>query len=201
MMLLALASVAVVSPAAAQSRMRRPRGERPEDAPRVRAERDSGMYGEEAGAYGAELGAYGGICDTSILEFAQTTPEISTLNAAVAAAGLAEALEDPTLSLTLLAPNNDAFAEIDADLLASLLASPEELSAILLLHGIEGVVFAGDLVDGMVVPTLSGGELTVGVSDTGVTFTSPAGVVANVVEADIEICNSVVHIIDAVLLP
>lgn len=53
----------------------------------------------------------------------------------------------------------------------------------------------------MVVPTLSGGELTVGVSDTGVTFTSPAGVVANVVEADIEICNSVVHIIDAVLLP
>lgn len=156
--------------------------------------------GEEEG-YGAELGAYGGICDTSILEFAQTTPEISTLNAAVAAAGLAEALEDPTLSLTLLAPNNDAFAEIDADLLASLLASPEELSAILLLHGIEGVVFAGDLVDGMVVPTLSGGELTVGVSDTGVTFTSPAGVVANVVEADIEICNSVVHIIDAVLLP
>ena len=72
---------------------------------------------------------------------------------------------------------------------------------ILTLHVIDGAVFAGDLTDGMVVPTLSGGELTVSVSDEGVTFTSPGGVVSTVVTADVAVCSSVVHIIDSVLLP
>lgn len=79
--------------------------------------------------------------------------------------------------------------------------NPDTCMQILTLHVIEGAVFAGDLTDGMVVPTLSGEELTVGVSDSGVTFTSGGGVVATVVMADIAVCSSVVHIIDSVLLP
>lgn len=54
----------------------------------------------------------------------------------------------------------------------------------------------------MVVSTLSGGELTVSVSDDGdITFTSPSGAVSTVVDADIEVCSSVVHVIDTVLQP
>ena len=77
---------------------------------------------------------------------------------------------------------------------------------ILLLHVIPGSAFAADLTDGMVVTATTGEELTVSVSDSGITFTSPGGVVATVVEADITFCDnrdtpSVVHIIDSVLLP
>eukprot|EP00892_Ulva_mutabilis_P011463 jgi/Ulvmu1/868/UM100_0020.1 len=219
---LALASVGIVSQAEATGRERRPRGDRPVDTPRVRGERGErgarpmdpprmrdGMYGDEAGAYGGEAGAYGDmdmdmdmdVCDTSLLDVAASTPELSTLNAAIAAAGLDEFLMDPTLELTVLAPNNDAFAAIPEDTLNALLAAPEDLASILSLHAIEAVVFAGDLMDGMVVTTLSAGDLVVGITDAGVTFTSPGGVVATVVKADIAVCKSVVHIIDSVLLP
>lgn len=220
MMILGLAAVALVDPAAADgSRMRRPRGDRPADPIRERRDRRSrgvrpvdpprmrdGMYGDEAGAYGDVAGAYGEdmmeeTCSTSLLDAVAATPDLSTLGAAVAAAGLEGALNDPATALTVLAPANSAFAAIDADTLASLLEQPEVLAGILTLHVIDGAVFAGDLTDGMVVTTLSGGELTVGVSDEGVTFTAPSGVVATVSAADIDVCSSVVHVIDAVLLP
>lgn len=220
MALLALACVLLVAPAAAESsRMRRPRGDRPEDAVRERSDRRGrrerpvdpprmreGMYGDEAGAYGDEAGAYGGMdpdmaCQTSLLDAVAATPDLSTLGAAVAAAGIEEALSDPTSTLTVLAPANSAFAAIDPDTLASLLEQPEVLAGILTLHVIDGAVFAGDLTDGMVVTTLSGGDLTVGVTAEGVTFTSASGVVATVAAADIAVCSSVVHVIDAVLLP
>lgn len=223
MAILGLAAVALVDPAVADSRMRRPRGDRPADPARERGDRgdrrgrgerpadpprmrDDGMYGDEAGAYGEVAGAYGEpmmeeVCETTLLDAVAATPDLSTLGAAVAAAGIEGALDDPTTTLTVLAPANSAFAAIDADELASLLEQPEVLAGILTLHVIDGAVFAGDLTDGMVVPTLSGGELTVGVSDEGVTFTSPSGNVATVAAADIAVCSSVVHVIDAVLLP
>ena len=52
----------------------------------------------------------------------------------------------------------------------------------------------------MMVETL-GGPLTVSVSDEGVFFESETGVKAQVVTADVLADGSVVHIIDAVLLP
>lgn len=226
-MLLAVSSLAIVAPAAADgSRMRRPRGDRPEDAPRERGDRRDrrargerpvdaprmreGMYGDEAGAYGEVAGVYGDMdmememgmeCTTTLLDAVAATPDLSTLGAAVDAAGLEGALSDVSTALTVLAPTDDAFGDIDADTLTDLLGKPEELAQILTLHVIEGAVFAGDLTDGMVVPTLSGGELTVSVTDDGITFTSEGGVVSTVVMADIDVCSSVVHVIDSVLLP
>ena len=99
MMLLAVASMAVVSPAAAEgARMRRPRGERPADGARVRGER--GERGERPadpprmrdGMYGGEAGAYGDMdmdmdmdmtCSTSLLDAVAATPDLSTLGTAV----------------------------------------------------------------------------------------------------------------------
>ena len=76
-----------------------------------------------------------------------------------------------------------------------------DLANILTLHVVAGAaVLSGDLTDGMVVET-EGGSLTVGVSDTGVTFTSASGSVANVVIPDVPTTNGVIHAIDAVLLP
>lgn len=72
---------------------------------------------------------------------------------------------------------------------------------ILNLHAIAGQVFSEDLTDGMVVPTLNGASLTVGVTEDFISFTSPSGVVAYVTTPDIVVCKSVIHVIDAVLLP
>eukprot|EP00892_Ulva_mutabilis_P011474 jgi/Ulvmu1/869/UM100_0021.1 len=191
MFVLTLASVGLISQAQGHSghRERRPRGDRPMDGARVRDMRDGGMYDDDAGAYGdMDMGM---VMDVG-MDCSRTLVEV---------AGLTDAVDDISLELTFLAPNNDAFAAIPADTLKALLATPEELTLILFLHVIEGAVFAGDLVDGMVVPTLNGGDLVVGVTDAGVTFTSAAGVVATVVKADIAVCKSVVHIIDSVLLP
>lgn len=140
-------------------------------------------------------------CTTTLLDAVAATPDLSTLGAAVAAAGLEDALSDASAELTVLAPTNDAFGAIDPDTLTDLLGKPEELGQILTLHVIEGAVFAGDLTDGMVVPTLNGGDLIVSVSDDGITFTSEGGVVSTVVMPDIDVCSSVVHVIDSVLLP
>lgn len=73
---------------------------------------------------------------------------------------------------------------------------------VLELHIIEGAVLSDDLIDGMIVPTLSGLNLTVGVSNGTVTFTAPEmGNVATVITPDVRSCEGVVHIIDTVLIP
>merc|ERR1711994_918986 len=69
----------------------------------------------------------------TIAELAIATPQLSTLLAAVKAAGLVETLsgEGP---FTVFAPTNDAFAKIPADTLNGLLADKEALTAVLLRH-------------------------------------------------------------------
>ena len=54
---------------------------------------------------------------------------------------------------------------------------------------------SGDLSDGMMAATVNGAEVTIGTMD-GVTVNG-----ANVVSADIEASNGVIHVIDAVILP
>lgn len=105
-LLLAVSSMAILSPAAADaSRMRRPRGDRPDDAPRERGDRrgrgerpadpprmrdSDGMYGEIAGAYGdmeMEMDMDTDMdmeCTTTLLDAVAATPDLSTLGAAVA---------------------------------------------------------------------------------------------------------------------
>merc|ERR1711892_840685 len=69
----------------------------------------------------------------TIAELAIATPALSTLLAAVKAAGLVETLsgEGP---FTVFAPTNDAFAKIPADALNGLPADKDALTAVLLRH-------------------------------------------------------------------
>jgi uncharacterized surface protein with fasciclin (FAS1) repeats len=57
------------------------------------------------------------------------------------------------------------------------------------------IVMSGDLSNDMMVKTVQGGELTI-MTEGGVTVNG-----ANVVTADVEASNGVIHVIDAVLLP
>lgn len=132
-----------------------------------------------------------------IVDIASDTDALSTLVAAVEAAGLVETLQGDG-PFTVFAPTNDAFDALPDGTLESLLLEENRdmLVDILTYHVIAGEVKSGDLSDGMTAETVQGTEVTISVGDYGVSVND-----ASVVEADIEASNGVVHVIDAVILP
>jgi uncharacterized surface protein with fasciclin (FAS1) repeats len=118
------------------------------------------------------------------------------LAAAVGAAGLVETLSGDG-PFTVFAPTDAAFALLPEGLVATLLEDPSgQLTTILTHHVFAGSALSTDLYDGMMVPTIAGGELEVTIDSTGVYIDN-----AMVTAANIETSNGVVHVIDAVLIP
>merc|ERR1712038_352811 len=135
----------------------------------------------------------------TIAEAAIATESLSTLVAAVKAAGLVSTLNGSG-TFTVFAPTNDAFAKIPANALGDLLKpeNVDKLKKILLRHVLGSVIKAGDIPRGStVVPTLSGEKIKVTKSNAGVTITSSAGQ-ANVIKTDILASNGVVHLVGTV---
>merc|ERR1711920_101004 len=133
----------------------------------------------------------------NIAELAIATPQLSTLLAAVKAAGLVDALagEGP---FTVFAPTNDAFAKIPSDTLNGLLADKEALTAVLLRHVVPGAALTAQdvLVGSTDVKTAGGEEITV-TRDNYIKVKSSAGG-AGVVAFDVLATNGVVHLVDTV---
>ena len=133
----------------------------------------------------------------TIGELAATTPDLSTLLAAVQAVNLTDVLSLPG-PVDVFAPTNDAFAALlsSFDITAEqLLAETDLVTRVLQLHVVtDGAVCAGDL-SGTVPTALAGERLAV--ADGVVTA---GGSSANVVGA-VAAGNGVVYLIDAVLLP
>ena len=77
----------------------------------------------------------------------------------------------------------------------SLLANPEQLAQVLTLHVVAGRAVAADVVGLDSVTSLQGAELSVDTTS-GVAISG-----ANVVQADIDASNGVIHVIDKVILP
>jgi len=146
-----------------------------------------------------------GIPSDSIAGVALTVDDLSSLVAALTAADLVGAFVDPTLTYTVLAPTNEAFADLLATLdVDSLDDVPlDTLSEVLKYHVITvGAVTSDQLTDGQVIPTLQGGELTVDLSsEPGSVIFKGVGSDAKVVIPDVVAGDSVVHVIDSVLLP
>jgi transforming growth factor-beta-induced protein len=130
----------------------------------------------------------------NIMQIADGTASLSTLVAAIDAANLRATLSG-TGPFTVFAPTNDAFAAVDADVLAYLLATPAELTKVLTYHVVSGKVMSTDLTSGSVNTLNTGQSVTVDLSS-GVMIND-----ANVTTADVEASNGVVHIIDKVLIP
>ena len=132
-----------------------------------------------------------------IVELASDTEALSTLVAAVDAAGLVETLQGDG-PFTVFAPTNEAFDALPDGTLETLL-QPENrdmLIEILTYHVVPGKVMSGDLSDGMTAETVQGSEVSISVSNYGVRVND-----ASVSQADVEATNGVVHVIDAVILP
>ena len=133
----------------------------------------------------------------NLVQVAVEAGSFTTLVAAVKAAGLVETLSGPG-PFTVFAPTNAAFAKLPAGTLDALLADKERLTSILTYHVVSGKVMAADIIksNGARPKTVNGLPLDIVVRN-GKVYVS--GV--NVVTADVQASNGVIHVIDAVLLP
>merc|ERR1712086_237750 len=133
----------------------------------------------------------------TIAELAIATPALSTLLAAVKAAGLVETLsgEGP---FTVFAPTNDAFAKIPTDALTGLLADKDALTAVLLRHVVPGAALkARDVPHGTTPVKTAGGEEIQVTRNRYINIKSSAGE-AGVIAFDILATNGVVHLVNSV---
>lgn len=132
--------------------------------------------------------------DKNIVEVAVAAGSFETLATALEAAGLVETLQGEG-PFTVFAPTDAAFAALPEGALDELLANPEKLKAVLLLHVVDGKVTANDVAGISEAKALSGGTLAIDTSD-GVKVGN-----ATVTQADVMASNGVIHVIDTVLLP
>ncbi|MCW8399266.1 fasciclin domain-containing protein [Legionella sp. PATHC038] len=130
----------------------------------------------------------------TIVNVAEGNKDFSTLVSLLKKTGLVSALEGKG-PFTVFAPTNEAFASIPKADLDALLANPEKLKAVLLYHVISGDITSDKIKPGMV-KTLGGQDVDVTVKE-GKVFVNNA----EVVKADVNASNGVIHVIDHVLIP
>ncbi len=130
----------------------------------------------------------------NLVETARGAGSFTTLLAAVDAAGLRETLSSGG-PFTVFAPTDEAFAQLPAGTIESLLEDTPKLVGVLTYHVVQGRVTASDAVAVPTAATVHGDDLTISVNG-GIEV---AG--ARVVSTDIEASNGLIHVIDRVLLP
>lgn len=136
----------------------------------------------------------------TVVDIAINGPEFSTLVEAVVKADLATTLAGAG-PFTVFAPTNAAFEALFTALGVSGIAdlTADQLTPILLYHVVGGNVRSTDLSNGAVA-TLNGAEITVDLTN-GVAIDGISSDPSNVLLADVQGSNGVVHVIDAVLVP
>ncbi len=140
-------------------------------------------------------GSFDGMSADPVATAASNNPLLSTLVTAVKEAGLVDTLNNAE-NITVFAPTNDAFAKIDKETLAKVLADKEMLTAILTQH----------VVGETLTPETVAGEHDTLNEDQGITvegsgeeFTVNGD--AKVLCGNVQTANATVYIIDTVLLP
>jgi uncharacterized surface protein with fasciclin (FAS1) repeats len=133
----------------------------------------------------------------NIVETAVANGSFKTLVAAVTAADLATTLSGVG-PFTVFAPVDADFEALPAGTVETLVMpeNKDQLSGILTYHVIAGKIMSGDLTDGMKAETVNGQEVTIHLKD-GKVFVNDAEVVI----ADVETSNGLVHAINKVIMP
>ena len=132
-----------------------------------------------------------------IVGVAVTAGQFTTLVEAVQAAELVDTLRGPG-PFTVFAPTDEAFAKLPEGTVANLLNpdNKDQLVAVLTYHVVAGRVSSGDIADQVaMVKTVEGSKLLVDTKNGAKVDT------ANIVSADVDASNGVIHVIDTVLLP
>lgn len=134
----------------------------------------------------------------NIVDNAMKANNVTTLVAAVAAAGLVDTLKSAG-PFTVFAPTNDAFAKLPAGTVDMLIMpeNKDKLTSILTYHVVSGAWKSTDLEEGeQMVKTVNGKEIKITKKDGEVRVND-----AKVLIADIISSNGVTHAIDTVLMP
>ncbi|MFD1786705.1 fasciclin domain-containing protein [Sphingomonas floccifaciens] len=145
----------------------------------------------------------------TIVANASAAPNLTTLVAAVKAAGLVETLSGPG-PFTVFAPTNAAFAKLPAGTVDTLV-KPEnkaQLTGILTYHVVPGRITAQDIAKKAAAnggtatyTTVAGGELRFMKRGNGWHVMDAKGGHAAITTANVMQSNGVVHVIDSVLMP
>ena len=130
----------------------------------------------------------------NIVETAQEVGTFTMLLTALRCAGLEAALATVG-PVTVFAPSDQAFAELPDGVVETLLAEPATLAQVLNYHVVPGRMTAAEAARLARAPTINGEALPVSVD--GCVHVDGAQVIG----ADIEASNGVIHVIDRVLLP
>ena len=142
-------------------------------------------------------GSFEGMADDPAATAASNNPELSTLVAAVTAAGLGDTLNSAG-PFTIFAPVNSAFAKIPKADLDTVLADKDLLTSILTYHVLEGKMSSADLAEAGTFTTVNGADLEVAKDGDTLTINGDA---AKVVCQDVPTANATVFLIDSVLMP
>lgn len=128
------------------------------------------------------------------------TPNLSSLSAAIKAAGVDETLKGKG-SFTVFAPTDEAFKRLPANTMTNLMKpeNKEPLVKLLTFHILPAKVIAKDM-DGKMykTKTLNGKEVEIDADDPGEGIRINK---AKVTKADVEADNGVIHLVNRVLLP
>jgi uncharacterized surface protein with fasciclin (FAS1) repeats len=145
----------------------------------------------------------------TIVQNASTASNLTTLVAAVKAAGLVDTLSSAG-PFTVFAPTNNAFAKLPAGTVETLV-KPENkatLTSILTYHVVPGRLTAKDIMAAIKagggeakVTTVNGGQLTASMMGGKLMLTDAKGGMSTVTMANVMQSNGVVHVIDTVVMP
>jgi transforming growth factor-beta-induced protein len=130
-----------------------------------------------------------------IVEIAVEDGRFTTLVSALEAADLVDTLKGDG-PFTVFAPTDDAFAELPEGKVEALLMDIPQLTDILLYHVTPGKVMSSEVVSLSSADTVLGNPVSIRVDGDKVMINN-----AQVVIADIEASNGVIHVIDKVILP
>jgi uncharacterized surface protein with fasciclin (FAS1) repeats len=140
-------------------------------------------------------GSFTGMATAPVATAASANPLLSTLVAAVKAAGLVDTLNSAS-NITVFAPDNAAFAKIPAATLKGILANKAELTKILTYHVASGRYTPAQLASGAKIKTLEGGTVTPAMMAGNYTVNG-----ASVVCGNVQTANATVYIINTVMTP
>ena len=134
----------------------------------------------------------------TLVDVLGSSPDFSTLVAAIGAADLTDTLSGPG-TYTIFAPTNEAFAAMDPAMLEDLMKpeNKDKLVTVLSYHVVPGKLSSSDLA-GKSEPLASLNNKDMLVDGTGDNLMVNT---ATVKMGDIEASNGVIHVIDTVLLP
>ena len=145
----------------------------------------------------------------NVVQNASAAPNLSTLVAAVKAAGLVDTLSGPG-PFTVFAPDNDAFNKLPAGTVDTLVKpeNKDQLVKILTYHVVAGKTDSKAIAKAIkkghgtaTLKTVQGGTLMAKMDGDKLVLTDEKGGTSTVTTANVYQSNGVAHVIDTVLMP